>query len=100
MHKVDINSNVKIYYIISWVLGLAFLIPVIAGLGENAVLLLVSTSFMNLFFNGLVLIFLTVLLYAFPENRIQFLHSIILLLFNFPFVMFYCIIINLTISNL
>jgi hypothetical protein len=48
----------------------------------------------------LVLIFLTVLLYAFPENRIQFLHSIILLLFNFPFVMFYCIIINLTLSNL
>lgn len=100
MYKVYINSNVKIYFFISWVVGIVLLFPVVSGWSENAAYLLLFASFMNVLFNGLVIIFLLVLLYVFPENRIQFFHSVILLLVNFPSVMVYYLIFLLTTNNL
>ena len=100
MHKIHINSNVKIYFFISWVVGLVLLVPVVAGWSENGAYLLLFASFMNILFNGLVIVFLVVLLYVFPENRIQFFHSLILLLLNFPSVMVYSLIFLLITNNL
>lgn len=91
MNRININSNVKIYFTSSWSLGLMLLLVYSMGWSDGPELLIVTTI-MNLFINVLVQTFLIVLLLTFPENRIQFLHSMLLLLFNFPFLLaFWCI---------
>ena len=92
--KININSNVKIYFIVSWIIGVFLLAITAAGWHDDFPYLLVFAAFMNAIFNGLVIFFLMVLLFVFPENRTQFMHSLILLLFNFPFVMFYCLLLT------
>lgn len=93
MDEININSNVKIYFTISWSIGLMLLLANKMGWTEGLELL-IFTTVMNFFISVIVQIFLVAMLLTFSENRIQFLHSLILLLFNFPFVLtFWCILI-------
>ena len=99
MNKIDINSNVKIYFLISWILGAIILFSKVTQMAAELAYILIFISFLNVFFNALVIIFLLVMFFTFKENRWQFLHSIVLLLMNFPFVMLYCLIL-LLITNI
>jgi len=100
MCKIDINSNVKIYFVISWILGVVLILSPLGPLGEEVASILIIISFLNVFFNTLVIIFLFFMFFTFTENRRQFLHSLILLFINFPFIMFYCLLIFLITDNL
>ncbi len=100
MYKIDINSNVKIYFIISWILGLVSLFPLFFRSESGIFYLLIFISFFNFFFNVLVIIFLVIMFFTFTENRTQFLHSMILLFINFPFVIFFCLVIFIITDNL
>lgn len=99
MNKIDINSNLIIYFIISWIVGLVLLILLALDRGDETVYIVIFINFLNILFNGLVIIFLLFMYFTFTENRTQFLHSIILLLINFPFLIFYCLIILLITDN-
>lgn len=93
----QILKPVKIYFIVSWIVGILCLLNIFFF--QNEILLcLYFLSFIGLLMNIVAIIFLIVLFLVFSENRYQFFLSIVLLLFNFPFVASLYIIINLILN--
>ena len=57
MNKIDINSNVKIYFLISWILGAVILFSKVTQMAAELAYILIFISLLNVFFNALVIIF-------------------------------------------
>ena len=89
-----INKAVLIYFAISWLLGILILI---SSFYKNDMFMLFwfFAAAFNAVINLIVLIFLSVLALVFTENKKEFVTSIILLTFNFPFIVGSIVLINL-----
>lgn len=89
-----------IYFSCSSVIGLIMFL--MSYYSENSfdpiifVLLIVVNAIINLIF----ILFQATMIYVFPENRQEFLKSIIILFFNFPFIVIYWILIILSIQKI
>lgn len=93
--QIKINSNVKIYFITSWIIGLVLLISMDIGKSGFLFAILGFITLVNVFINALVIIFLVVLQFIFSENGIEFLHSLLFIFFNFPFIICYYLLLYL-----
>ncbi|WP_133439358.1 hypothetical protein [Chryseobacterium salivictor] len=93
MKKIKINKAVLIYFSISWILGIfvyffgfykedSFIIFWFFAVAFNAVI------------NLTALIFLLILTLVFIENRKEFVTSSLVLLFNFPFIVTFIVLVN------
>ncbi|GEM_PF-1506767 len=86
MKNLPFEKNAFIYFCVSWNIALVALLSVFAGFEDLAIWFLLLGVGLNFFINILVIVQLIVLWSTFPENRKRFSNSIILLLFNVPFV--------------
>ncbi len=77
-----------IYFTCSWFVGLAMIL--VARYFENIAdfFALFLLTIINFFINSIFILFQAIMIYVFPENRKEFLISIVILFFNFPFVAF------------
>lgn len=87
MKKSKTNNVALIYFSFSWFIGIIAGIFSFLGVYDEIVLVFLFLSFINFIINFLVILVLITWFYIFLENRIEFRNSIILLLFNFPFLM-------------
>ena len=85
--KVKFNSNVVIYFVISWIVSIIFIGLAIVNNDDDYGYTLIFINLINFFINFLIIISLLVLMYVFTEKRKEFSNSLILLIFNFPFIM-------------
>lgn len=85
LKNIHLNKPTMYYFIVSWVLG-----GILFGMSfydEEYWYFLVFFIFgFNFIINSLAIVILAVLFIVFTENRIEFFHSILLLLFNLPFL--------------
>jgi hypothetical protein len=96
---MKVNRTVKIFFSINWIIGILVLITLkkLEFFCEEFAILIFIIQFI---FNLISIIFLVILLLVFKENRIEFSRSILLLFFNFPFLIVYIIMLNEIIQNL
>ena len=86
-----------IYFICSWILGiLMFVISICFDEFIDSLIFVFLNGF-NAIVNLIFILFQATMIYVFPENRQEFLKSIIILFFNFPFIVIYWILIILSI---
>ncbi|SDM30659.1 hypothetical protein SAMN05216273_12131 [Chryseobacterium taihuense] len=84
MGKFKVNNIVLVYFCVSWLIGILIIILVILKTQDDFVYDLLFLSAFNLIINLFSIILLFVLYYVFPENKTEFINSVILLFFNFP----------------
>jgi len=82
MYKV--NKIVLIYFCISWLIGLIILLAIFANAIEEVFYFFVFISSINIIINMILMLILFVFYHLFPENKIEFKNSVVLLIFNFP----------------
>lgn len=86
-----------VYFIGSWILGL--MITVITfSFGDDDLysMIFVFLTGFNAIVNFIFILFQLIMISVFPENRADFSKSIVMLLFNFPFILIYCFLIVIT----
>ncbi len=76
-----------VYFNGSWILGLIMLFLMFYFNDDEfyTLIFIVFTS-LNVIINFIFILFQTIMIYVFPENREEFFKSILILLFNFPFL--------------
>jgi len=92
MKAIKLNRNALIYFFASWILPVILIVSGLLANNEAYLYLLFFVTTINVFVNFLIIVFLGMMHYTFTENRKEFLHSLILLFFNFPFVAGYLLI--------
>jgi len=91
------KKTMFIYFICSWILGiLMFVISICFDEFIDSLIFVFLNGF-NAIVNLIFILFQATMIYVFPENRQEFLKSIIILFFNFPFIVIYWILIILSI---
>lgn len=75
-----------IYFTCSWFVGIVMIL--IARCVENIadIFALFLLTIINFFINSIFILFQAIMIYVFPENRKEFVISIFILFFNFPFI--------------
>ena len=98
MSKFNVNKTVRIYFAVSWLIGILIFCLFIFKILDDLFNVLMACTAINIVVNSFAILLLFVFYYIFPENRKQFKNSVIVLLFNFPNLCLYCMLIFL-ISN-
>jgi hypothetical protein len=88
MKKFNVNKNALIYFAGSWIMGLLMLLLFLAKNMDGIFMFLIAITALNVIINIIVILLLLVFYYVFSENRQQFKNSALLLLFNFPNLIF------------
>jgi len=87
------NQSLLIYFKYSWLFGVLGYVVSYWFDYEVKDFLLVFLFILNGIVNGIFILFQVIMIYFFPENREGFLKMILLLMVNFPFVIFYFLLI-------
>lgn len=95
MEAFKINSAAALYFCASWLVGLMILMAYLAGAVNEVVVFLLFIMILNIIVNAILIIVLLCYYYFFPENKIEFRNSAVLLLFNFPDIFFLYFIISI-----
>ncbi|MGA9213137.1 MAG: hypothetical protein WBY99_10630 [Kaistella sp.] len=93
MKKIKINKAVLIYFSISWLLGIFTYFFSFYNEDRFMIFWFFAIAF-NAVINLVALIFLLILTLVFIENRREFVTSSLLLLFNFPFIASFIVLVN------
>jgi len=96
MKKYKINNVALIYFCISWLIGILIILLIVFETQDELVYSLLFLSAFNLIINLFSILFLFVFYYVFPENRIEFKNSAVMLFFNFPILFLVYILLIIT----
>lgn len=86
--KDKYNHIALIYFSISWLIGILIIAGMILKISDDLVLTLIFLSAINLIINLISIVLLFAFIFIFPENRVQFKNSLVLMMFNFPTLSF------------
>ncbi|AZA58854.1 hypothetical protein EG350_17440 [Chryseobacterium shandongense] len=86
--KEKFNSIALIYFNISWLIGILIITGMILKISDDLVMTLIFLSAINLIINLISIVLLFAFIFIFPENRVQFKNSLVLMMFNFPILSF------------
>ncbi|MFN4363544.1 hypothetical protein [Chryseobacterium hispalense] len=86
--KDKYNHIALIYFSISWLIGILIIAGMILKISDDLVLTLIFLSAINLIINLISIVLLFAFIFIFPENRVQFKNSLVLMMFNFPILSF------------
>ncbi|WP_288244913.1 hypothetical protein [uncultured Chryseobacterium sp.] len=86
--KDKYNHIALIYFSISWLIGILIIAGMILKISDDLVLTLIFLSAINLINNLISIVLLFAFIFIFPENRVQFKNSLVLMMFNFPILSF------------
>lgn len=86
--KDKYNHIALIYFSISWLIGILIISGMILKISDDLVLTLIFLSAINLIINLISIVLLFAFIFIFPENRVQFKNSLVLMMFNFPILSF------------
>jgi len=96
MKAFKCNRIALIYFATGWLIGIFIMVNMVLKINDDGVLALIFLSAINLIINLFSMLLLFAFIFIFPENRMEFKNSLLLLLFNFPNLFFLFLILSLT----